>query len=125
VGRGQRPRRLSRHRAATNWYPTRKSEFRIKLQWVLLRARALRSYDIGPDGDLAAAGVAPQDFSLSDLGLQMRLRYEFKPLSDLFVVYSYGGSVFVDEDSGWDSLLGDSIDNPTAHQLLVKLSYRF
>ncbi len=109
----------------TNWYPSRKSEFRIKLQWVLLRARALRAYDIAPDGDLAAAAVAPQDFSLSDLGLQVRLRYELKPLSDLFVVYSYGGSVFVDEDSGWDSLLGDSIDNPTAHQLLVKLSYRF
>ena len=109
----------------TNWYPSRKSEFRIKLQWVLLRARALRAYDIAPDGDLAAAAVAPQDFSLSDLGLQMRLRYEFKPLSDLFVVYSYGGSVFMDEDSEWDSLLGDSIDSPTAHQLLVKLSYRF
>ena len=109
----------------TNWYPSRKSEFRIKLQWVALRARALRSYDIAPNGGLAAAAIAPQDFSLSDLGLQMRLRYEFKPLSDLFVVYSYGGSAFLDDDREWDRLLDDSIDNPTAHQLLVKLSYRF
>ena len=109
----------------TNWYPSPKSEFRIKLQWVGLRARALRAYDILPDGNLSDAGVLPADFSLSDLGLQARLRYEFKPLSDLFVVYSYGGSFFADEETGWNDLVDQSIDNPAAHQLLVKLSYRF
>ena len=57
--------------------------------------------------------------------LQARLRYEFKPLSDLFVVYSYGGSFFAGEETGWNDLVDQSIDNPAAHQLLFKLSYRF
>ncbi len=110
----------------TNWYPTAKSEFRIKLQWVALRARARQAYDVAPGGNLVPAATVAEDFSLSDLGLQMRLRYEFKPLSELFVVYSYGGSILADdEDSSFGALLEDSIDNPVAHQFLVKLAYRF
>ena len=109
----------------TNWYPSPRSEFRIKLQWVGLRARALRAYDILANGDLAESGIEPDDFSLSDLGLQARLRYEFKPLSDLFVVYSYGGSVFTDRDMSFRELLADSIEEPNAHQFLIKLAWRF
>ncbi|MDP9199131.1 MAG: DUF5916 domain-containing protein [Pseudomonadota bacterium] len=108
-----------------NWYPSAKSEFRAKLQFVALQARARQAFDIAPDGDLVAAAVPAPDFSLGDLGLQLRLRYEFKPLSDLFVVYSYGGSTLVDQDAEWDNLFRESVDTPTAHQLLVKLSYRF
>jgi hypothetical protein len=108
-----------------NWYPTAKSEFRAKLQFVALQARARQAFDIAPAGDLVDAAVQAPDFSLGDLGLQLRLRYEFKPLSDLFVVYSYGGNTFIDQEAEWDKLLRESIDTPAAHQLLVKLSYRF
>jgi hypothetical protein len=108
-----------------NWYPSVKSEFRAKLQFVALQARSRQAFDIAPDGELVDAGVEVEDFSLGDLGLQLRLRHELKPLSDLFVVYSYGGSTFIDQEAEWDKLLRESIDNPAAHQLLVKLSYRF
>jgi len=108
-----------------NWYPGPKTEVRLKLQWVGLRARAKQAYDIAANGDLVDSTVAPADFSLSDLGLQLRLRHEFKPLSELFVVYSYGGSVFNDRDESFGDLFADSVDEPVAHQFLVKLAWRF
>ena len=65
------------------------------------------------------------DFSLRNLGFQIRYRYELAPLSYLYVVYGRGGferNEFSDELGG---LLGDSFDLRDDEQLLVKLSYRF
>lgn len=109
----------------TNWYPTPKSEFRIRLQWAGLQARGRQALDIGPDGDLLPAAGVVQDFSLSDIALQARYRYEFKPLSELFVVYSFGGSALQDEVMPLGALWSAGIDNPTAQQLIVKIAYRF
>jgi hypothetical protein len=109
----------------TNWYPTPKSEFRVRLQWVGLQARGHQAFDIGPDGDLVPAAEVVGDFSLSDIALQARYRYEFKPLSELFVVYSFGGSALQDEAASFGELWSAGVDNPTAQQFLVKLAWRF
>ncbi len=109
----------------TNWYPTPKSEFRVRLQWVGLQARGRQAFGIGPDGDLMPAAEIVPDFSLSDIALQARYRYEFKPLSELFVVYSFGGSVLQDETASFGELWSAGVDNPTAQQFLVKLAWRF
>ena len=65
------------------------------------------------------------DFSLANLGLQVRWRYELAPLSDLYIVYGRGGGAFFDEGRPLADLLGDATDLRDADQLLVKLSYRF
>ena len=65
------------------------------------------------------------DFSVTNLGFQVRYRYELAPLSYLYVVYGRGG---YNQDSFSDDttrLLGDSFDLRDDEQLLVKLSYRF
>lgn len=108
-----------------NWYPTTRSELRVRLQWVALKARARQSYDIGADGSLLPSPVGAGDFSLGDLAFQARYRYEFKPLSELFVVYSFGGSALADGLVPFGELWSRGIDNPTAQQLVVKLAYRF
>ena len=109
----------------TNWYPTPKSEFRVRLQWVGLQARGRQAFDIEPDGDLVPAAEVVGDFSLSDIALQARYRYEFKPLSELFVVYSFGGSALQDDAASFGELWSAGVDNPTAQQFLVKLAWRF
>jgi hypothetical protein len=65
------------------------------------------------------------DFSVKNLGFQIRYRYELAPLSYLYVVYGRGGyrEEGYSEDTG--QLLGDSFDLRDDEQLLVKLSYRF
>ena len=109
----------------TNWYPTPKSEFRVRLQWAAVKARDGRPYDIAPDGVLTPAAGVADDFSLSDIALQARFRYEFKPLSELFVVYSFGGSALQDEATSFGELWTAGVDSPTAQQLVVKLAWRF
>jgi hypothetical protein len=71
------------------------------------------------------APPATTDFSLANLGFQVRYRYELAPLSDLYVVYGRGG---LDDESGSRSLsdlLGEAGSLDDSEQILVKLSYRF
>jgi len=63
---------------------------------------------------------------LNNLGFQIRYRYELAPLSDLYVVYSRGGSGFEYNDpQDPASLLGDAFSLRDTEMFLVKLSYRF
>ena len=112
--------------ANLNWYPAPKHELRAKLQWVGLAARSVQSYRIEPDGRLTPIATRAADFSLSTLGVQIRYRYEFKPLSELYMVYSRGGDGSVDGESvGLHRSLDLAINNTTADQLFVKLRYQF
>ena len=55
----------------------------------------------------------------------MRYRWEFKPLSYLYVVYGRGGDVFNEYSQDVGDALADSFDLRDSEQLVVKLSYRF
>ena len=61
----------------------------------------------------------------SNLGFQIRYRYELAPLSYLYVVYGRGGFDQEPTDGGARGLLRDSFQLRDDEQLLVKLSYRF
>jgi hypothetical protein len=108
-----------------NWYPTGRQELRLKFQWLGLGAQAVQAYEVGSDGTPLPVSVRPADFTLSTVGLQLRYRYEFKPQSELYVVYSRGGDGSLDDRS--ESLgqqLRRSLDQTTASLLFVKLRYR-
>ena len=68
---------------------------------------------------------AVDDFNVTNLGFQIRYRYELAPLSYLYVVYGRGGfqQEPFSEDTG--QLVRDSLELRDDEQLLVKLSYRF
>ena len=82
--------------------------------------------DIG--GAVVTASItneAVDDFSVRNLGFQIRYRYEVAPLSYLYVVYGRGG---YQQDAFSDvtgNLLRDSFSLRDDEQLLVKFSYRF
>ncbi len=108
-----------------NWYPTSKQELRFKLQWIGLGAEALQAYDLAPDGTPVAVGGLPSDFTVSTLGVQVRYRYEFHPLSDLFVVYGRGGDgSLTDRSESLASQFTRAVDNTTSSLFFVKLRYR-
>lgn len=117
-------RQLLQTSISTEWYPSMRSEVRLRLQWASVRAHALQSYDIDDNRRLTPAAETASDFSFSNLAVQLRLRYQLRPLSDVFVVYGYGGGGLVDERAGFGSLWQEALDRKTAHQVLVKVSYR-
>ena len=107
------------------WIISSKQELRIKLETIALDAHARQGWRVAPDGTPVPSNDAVEDFSLRNLGFQVRYRYELAPLSNLYIAYVRGGfdsQPFAQDVGG---LLGDSFSLHDSEQLLVKLSYRF
>ena len=50
-----------------------------------------QAYRVDPAGNAIPTDEPVDDFSVSNLGFQIRYRYELAPLSYLYVVYGRGG----------------------------------
>jgi hypothetical protein len=114
-------------RLGLEYYPTSRQQLRLTMQWVGIRAMEERFFYL-PDGTTTLIeGPKPpgdsDDFSISQLNVQLRYRWQIAPLSDLFIVYTKG-------DSRQTSLMsyGDMLENnwndPLGDMLVVKLRYR-
>ncbi|HEY0940112.1 MAG TPA: hypothetical protein VGE08_08455 [Steroidobacter sp.] len=84
-----------------------------------------QGYRIDLTGNAMPTDEAVDDFTVRNLGLQLRYRYEIGPLSYLYVVYGRGGYRQEVDDRGSGRLLRDSFSLRDDDQLLLKLSYRF
>jgi opacity protein-like surface antigen len=122
---GSFERRNAELSAGFNWTLTNRQELRLKLQAIGLSANLRQAYRIDARGDAIESGDDIEDFSVRNLGVQLRYRYEMAPLSYIYVVYGRGGyrQELVSDQSG--GLLGDSFSLRDDEQLLVKFSYRF
>ncbi len=111
--------------AGLNWTINPRQELRVKLQSLAIDARQQAAYRVAADGNAVASSDAIDDFSIANLGFQIRYRFELAPLSYLYVVYGRGGYLRNEfaEDTG--PLLKDSFSLRDDDQLLVKFSYRF
>ncbi|MEO6264133.1 MAG: DUF5916 domain-containing protein [Luteimonas sp.] len=107
------------------WTISAKQELRVKLETIALDARLRQAWRIAPDGTPVASNDPVADFSLRNLGFQIRYRYELAPLSNLYIAYVRGGFGFEEFSQDVGPLLGDSFSLHDSEQLLVKLSYRF
>ena len=107
------------------WTISAKQELRVKLETIALDARLRQAWRVAPDGTPVASNDSVADFSLRNLGFQIRYRHELAPLSNLYIAYVRGGFGFNDISQDVGPLLGDSFSLHDSEQLLVKLSYRF
>src|SRR3546814_10098133 len=96
----------------------------VKLQTLAIDARARQAWHVDSSGNAVPSDETIEDFSVRNLGFQIRYRYELAPLSYLYVVYGRGG--YREDSFSEDPLDGlrDSFDLRDDEQLLVKLSYR-
>ncbi|MBT5153491.1 MAG: hypothetical protein HOM44_05345, partial [Gammaproteobacteria bacterium] len=90
-------------RISADYFLSAKQQFRFSVQWVGVKAKEDQFYLVPENpGDLirTAKPEGPTDsFSLSQMTLQLRYRWEIAPLSDLFLVYTR----LVDEGSALKS----------------------
>lgn len=108
-----------------NWIVSSRQELRLRLQAIGINAKLRQAYRIDTRGNAIETDEPVDDFSVSNLGIQLRYRYELAPLSYLYIVYGRGG---YDEQPTVDNLgrsLRDSFSLRDDEQLLIKLSYRF
>jgi hypothetical protein len=108
-----------------SWYASSRQELRLKFQWVGLGAQALQRYQLLSDGTPMAIAGLPSDFTLSTIGTQLRYRFEFKPQSELYVVYSRGGDGSLDDRSeSLGAQFRRALDQTNTSLFFVKLRYR-
>jgi hypothetical protein len=113
---------------SADYFLSAKQQLRFSVQWVGVKAREDKFYRVpGKPGDLirTAKPVGPSDsFSLSQMTLQLRYRWEIAPLSDVFLVYTR----LVDEGSElktFSDTFSDGYDDPLEDSLVLKIRYRF
>lgn len=117
--------RETKLRAGLDWNIDPRQELRVKLEAIAISARAHGAWRFDPSGHAIAASDPVDDFSVRNLGFQVRYRYELAPLSYLYVVYARGGYEQLAGTEGTDEALRDSFSLRNDEQLVVKLSYRF
>ena len=109
-----------------NWFKGDKHELRLKAQMVAFTARSPQAYLANNIGDLIQADIALPPITLSDLAFQIRYRYEIKPLSYFYLVYTKGGRVVqYDEEDNLGEIYQRPWDDPETDTVTVKLRYRF
>ena len=111
--------------AGLDWAIDSRHELRVKLQAIALDASLRQAWRVDAMGHALASAEPVDDFSVTNLGFQIRYRYEVAPLSYLYVVYGRGGfqQDALSDDTG--HLLRDSFSLRDDEQLLVKFNYRF
>ena len=114
----------SRRRASTGPSANRQ-ELRLKLQAIGLSADLRQAYRVEPAATPCRRDEPVDDFSVRNLGVQIRYRYELAPLSYLYVVYGRGGFE-QDAERRWRRRpAARQLQLRDDEQLLVKFSYRF
>ncbi len=108
-----------------DWNISARQELRLKLQAIGLDARLRAAWRVAADGRAVPSDDPLTDFSLRNLGLQVRYRYEFAPLSHLYLVYGRGGFAMDEFAREPPRLLDDALRLRDDEQLLLKLNYRF
>ena len=116
---------------AVDYFLTAKQQFRASLQWVGVKATEQQFLRIpATPGDLIPGPRPPEldpfDFSISQMALQIRYRWQLAPLSDLFIVYTRFADQArrLDDGAGFTDLLQDAFDEPLGDLFVVKLRYR-
>ena len=111
--------------AGFDWIMTSRHELRLKLQAIGLDAQLRQAYRVDSNGNSIPTDEPVSDFSVSNLGIQLRYRYELAPLSFLYIVYGRGGFEQNETAPGSGEVVRDSFELRDDEQLLIKLSYRF
>jgi len=102
-----------------------KQDVSIKFEWIALRAKGQNTYAVTENGKLNKRANLVNDFSLSDVAMQIRYRYEIAPLSNVYLVYSRGGSTNLSEDKPFSSLFSPGWDKRDGDNLSLKVRYQF
>lgn len=124
-----------------DWIPVPRHELRLKWQWIGIDADPRQAYRTDANGnlfiaadtvglDLTPKSTRPADpaivpFTVSNLGVQLRYRYELGPQSELFLVYARGGyHLLNDDDRRVRNLFEDMGEVRDSDQFLIKFRYR-
>ena len=111
-------------------YFTARQHLQVQVQWAAVKAFESERFRIAGETRLGRVErpptADPDSFTISDVVLQVRYRWQIAPLSDLFIVYNRTGSL--PDGVGrqrFTRLFDESFGAPDEEGLLLKVRYRF
>ena len=117
-------RRLGLNTGVT-WYRSQKEELSFKIEMVSFRNQKGQSWQIDENGYFKKSDLAADSINLGSLAFQVRYKYELAPLSNFYLVYTRGGSVFFDDEADNSTIFSDTWDRPKGNRFAAKIRYRF
>ena len=119
-------RKQRRTTASVQWVEGTKHELRVKAQMLAFTARNPKAYLGDTYGNLNPYQFSLPPITVSQLAFQVRYRYEIKPLAYLYVVYTKGGRVSMnDEEDSLHELYKRPWNDPQSDNFTIKVRYRF
>ena len=111
-----------------NYFINAKQQLSLNLQWVGIQAQENDFYTIDAEkyklNQISKPYAESDNFSVSDLSIQIRYRWQIAPLSDVYFVLTKSGSNTAKYTS-FSNLAEDTFDNPLSDQIILKIRYRF
>ena len=108
-----------------DWFFGNNQEFRLKAYIYGLKANNPRAYRVDSSGYMASSEDTINAFQLSETAFQIRYKYEFSPLSNLYVVYTRGGKSSGALRQSFDGLYSNAWNEQTLDKFIVKIRYKF
>jgi hypothetical protein len=112
------------------YFISAKQQLSFVIQWVGIKAREKDYYQIPEAAGSLFLVEKPDavnhDFSVSQVSLQARYRWEIAPLSDLFLVYTRQSNMAgLLGEQDFSEIFRHSYRNPVTDTVVLKLRYRF
>ncbi len=107
-----------------------RQQIRLDMQWQTIQGKGLEYYNV-PAGTtrLTSTGHATtdlrDDFSISQMTVQLRYRWEIAPMSDVYLVYTQTASRSALEDNRIVPTLQDLFEDSDTRNIAAKVRYRF
>ena len=108
-----------------DWFPGNNQEFRLKAFIYGIKANNSRAYRVNSSGYMTPSLDDINPFQLSETAFQIRYKYEFSPLSNLYVVYTRGGKSSGLLRDSFDGLYSNAWNEQTLDKFIVKIRYKF
>ena len=108
-----------------DWFPGNNQEFRLKAFIYGIKANNARAYRVNSSGYMTPSLDDINPFQLSETAFQIRYKYEFSPLSNLYVVYTRGGKSSGLLRDSFDGLYSNAWNEQTLDKFIVKIRYKF
>lgn len=109
-----------------NWYRGLRHELRLKSQFIALKSKSPIGLSVNEQGYLSENGNLIQPFNIGQAAFQLRYKYEFAPLSNIYIIYSRGGDISIDDtDNNFSSLFQDAWSNPSNEVISIKIRLKF
>ena len=108
-----------------DWFVGNNQEFRLKAYIYGIKANNPRAYRVNQHGYMGISADQINAFQLSEAAFQIRYKYEFSPLSNLYVVYTRGGKSSGALNDSFDGLYSNAWNTQTLDKFIVKIRYKF